>query len=139
MSIVRSGPPRSRCWPFSGSWSGATQFASRRFGRWRAMPSPGSEMRETRMGLGAEPWLPKSRLKPTGENAARSTGPRSVAGKARSKMNALRHGLAARLDGALSEGFLDIEELSDRMTQIEAERVRLCQEIERGLEQGVVG
>jgi hypothetical protein len=72
-------------------------------------------------------------------NAARSTGPRSVAGKARSKMNALRHGLAARLDGALSEGFLDIEELSDRMTQIEAERVRLCQEIERGLEQGVVG
>jgi hypothetical protein len=71
-------------------------------------------------------------------NAARSTGPRAAAGKARSKMNALRHGLAARLDGALSEGFLDIEALSDRMTQIEEERVRLCREIERGLEQGEV-
>jgi hypothetical protein len=38
-------------------------------------------------------------------------------------MNALRHGLAIQLDGALPEGFLDIEALSDRMTQIEAERV----------------
>ena len=68
--------------------------------------------------------------------AASSTGPRTAAGKARSRMNALRHGLAAQLEGASPEGFLDLEALSGRMMQIEAERAKLCQEIEGGLERG---
>jgi hypothetical protein len=69
-------------------------------------------------------------------NAAQSTGPRTSAGKSRSRMNARRHGLASLLEGASSEGCLDVEALSGRLLQIENERLRLCREIEQGLEQG---
>lgn len=46
------------------------------------------------------------------QNARRSTGPKSAAGKAKVAKNALRHGLAipARLDSALSQ---EIEELAE--------------------------
>jgi len=51
-------------------------------------------------------------------------------------MNARRHGLASLLEGALPETCLDIEGLSDRLSQIETERLRLYQEIEQGLKKG---
>jgi hypothetical protein len=70
------------------------------------------------------------------KNAQASTGPRTIVGKARSRMNARRHGLASLLEGALPETSLDVEALSDRLSQIEAERLRLYQEIEQGLKKG---
>ena len=72
------------------------------------------------------------------KNARSSTGPRTVAGKTRARMNARRHGLAALLQGVLSETCLDVEALSDRLSQIEAERLRLHQEIEQSLTKGEV-
>jgi len=71
-------------------------------------------------------------------NARSSTGPRTVAGNARSRINARRHGLASLPEGALPETCLDVEALSDRLSQIETERLRLYQEIERGLEKGEI-
>jgi len=70
------------------------------------------------------------------KNAQASTGPRTITGKARTRMNARRHGLASLLEGALPETCLDIEGLSDRLSQIETERLRLYQEIEQGLKKG---
>jgi hypothetical protein len=51
-------------------------------------------------------------------------------------MNARRHGLASLLEGALPETSLDVEGLSDRLSQIETERLRLYREIERSLKKG---
>lgn len=70
------------------------------------------------------------------KNARSSTGPRTTAGKARSRLNARRHGLASLLEEASPETCLDLEALSDRLSRIEIERLRLYQEIERGLEKG---
>jgi hypothetical protein len=64
-------------------------------------------------------------------NAKSSTGPRTTAGKARSRMNARRHGLASLLEGTFTETSLDVEALSDRLFQIESERLRLYEEFER--------
>jgi hypothetical protein len=71
-------------------------------------------------------------------NAQASTGPRSITGKACSRMNARRHGLTSLLEGALPETCLDVEALSDRLSQIEIEKLRLHQEIEQGLKTGDV-
>jgi hypothetical protein len=70
------------------------------------------------------------------KNALSSTGPRSMKGKVRSRMNARRHGLASLLEGVLPEICLDVEALSDRLSQIEAERLRLHQKIEQALKEG---
>lgn len=68
-------------------------------------------------------------------NATRSTGPRTLSGKARSRTNALRHGLAASLGdhGATSETGLDLETLSNRIALIENERCKISFEIETNL------
>ena len=68
-------------------------------------------------------------------NATNSTGPRSAAGKTRSSMNALRHGLASALGQAPTEPALDLDALSDRLMRIEGEKIKLLEEIDEGLRQ----
>lgn len=92
----------------------------------------------------------KARWRANAENAARSTGPTSEAGKNRSKMNGLRHGLRARqlvIDGELEDDFESFAEAlrralapADGLEEILVEqvvaaswRLRRCLRVECGL------
>jgi hypothetical protein len=55
------------------------------------------------------PWPPKRKLKQIVRNSQKSTGPRSEAGKNRSKFNALDHGCRANILVLPTEDFGEYE------------------------------
>lgn len=68
-------------------------------------------------------------------NAAKSTGPRTTAGKARSRVNATRHGLTSS-ERLSSIAELDSSGLSDRLAHIDIEAAKLSKAIEEALAMG---
>ena len=65
-------------------------------------------------------------------NATRSTGPRSQTGKARSRLNAWKHGLSAKLLIIVDESAPDFDRLrADLMEQYDPQSVLECEMVER--------
>ncbi|MBC7782652.1 MAG: hypothetical protein H7144_02340 [Burkholderiales bacterium] len=63
----------------------------------------------------SKPTISDAKLQANRQNALKSTGPRSVEGKARSAMNAIRHGLCAAAIVAPGEDLSDFELIRDQL------------------------
>jgi hypothetical protein len=62
-----------------------------------------------------------------------ASGPRTEADKARSRMNALRHGLASTPNVPADAEDRDVTAMCDRLMLIESEAVSFCRDIEEAL------
>ena len=80
------------------------------------------------------PKVSAARLRANRENAKKSTGPKTVAGKNRSRENALKHGLTGEAIVLVEEDELDLEDEVEKW----AEELHPNSDIERGLVKNLV-
>jgi len=113
---------------FWTSWRGLPKPTPARCARRQKRPSPPTRP-SSRRRRRSKPMASQRQIAANKRNGAKSRGPRSQEGKARSRMNALRHGLAAATigsaDGHAPTDDSSVDAMCQRLRQIEVEASRL--------------